>query len=1159
MFKLLNRLSYLISFIMWFIISLVFISVDSGSLWTDDIIGSIFFWIFAWLVFKKLFLSSDYIDSRLQFFAKSLTKLETHKNHTKTIAPIVTDTSFEEDDSVADEINIQEQIELKDIEEIIYKTSTIDAPAIDAPAIKKVHEIHEKPSEPSKFEIAFKNFFAENLLAKLGGILVFLGVLFLLISIYSVIWAVWKLIIWFGIWFAIYFSWVLLEKKGYTNEWIILLGIWILINYLVILWWRYLIWDTVDNSYLSIWTTFAFLILNTLFAVVTSLVYKSRTLLLFSFIFAFINPILIWWSSDNPYTLVWYSLIVAIWWLFLSLKQKDILLAIWVFILWNILILNAPISSDFHWIITLSSSAILSISSIYTVYKLDSKQLSWMFLWSYIFLVLLLWNGDIYLKETTSFISYMVTIVLYFAIWIYFFLKTSFNSIAFLMFSPILIVLWLCFTWVLINITIVLALIVFVYLVWFVFVKDRLPEILKYFFFVVLWIYIFLTNSFLAFQPVQLELANFITVIIVSFVFIFSSYYLSTKKDLEFLYSIWTIWWILTLAPIIVSKFSFIDLWTITNSAPSNILQFYLSVLALTIFALSNWFLPFLNPPIPNPFPPREKGDSPDSSTSIKNLLIWVITGLLFIWFELFNYWTEYFPWVTLWGSFAILAIIYFILAYFMLNKIWIETIKKQEYSKNVLYTYLWVSISIFSLAIALIFSNYESVISAIWLFEATLMFYFFYKTKELKIFIAWIILFMIWIVSLSNLINIVKSNDFIFLTPFTLIFISFVYNIKFLDSEKSWVTRGFHDILHIWWMVILWILLLEIIPSTWHGWSTIWIAIFLLIVNFVYSYFNSNILKVFFIFIFTSFLMIQVEGLKGIYLKIDNEKIWFLRTLQYTSTLIIWIIVILWNKINKAKSFSFYINIIFSFYLLIITTQYIYDIFDTTFAVTIYWWVTASILIFYGIAKDIIKYRTVWLYLVSLTSLKIFLYDVWFWIDNAFSRVIAFIVIWILLIIISTRYTKKYWNNLKWEFKFSNFSSKKDINNITISSNNIKSEVKSSNDKSEIKSEWQSDLSFLVNQRIKDIDVSEYRWIKFYINEWSNFEIRAENVIKIIKMVTNDFKDNSFEKWELKDTYEFVIKNYKTELSKATYDKIIIVLSQFVEEWWRIEAILKK
>jgi len=43
----------------------------------------------------------------------------------------------------------------------------------------------------------------------------------------------------------------------------------------------------------------------------------------------------------------------------------------------------------------------------------------------------------------------------------------------------------------------------------------------------------------------------------------------------------------------------------------------------------------------------------------------------------------------------------------------------------------------VFSLAIALIFSEYQQIVSAVWLFEATIMFYFFNKTKEIKIYIA--------------------------------------------------------------------------------------------------------------------------------------------------------------------------------------------------------------------------------------------------------------------------------------------------------------------------------------------------------------------------------------------------------------------------------------
>jgi hypothetical protein len=363
---------------------------------------------------------------------------------------------------------------------------------------------------------------------------------------------------------------------------------------------------------------------------------------------------------------------------------------------------------------------------------------------------------------------------------------------------------------------------------------------------------------------------------------------------------------------------------------------------------------------------------------------------------------------------------------YIMMNKLWIEKIKSEESSKNIIYTYLAISISVFSLAIALIFSNYESIISSIWLFQATIMFYFYNKTKETKIYTTWVILFLIWIIKLFTIINLVNNWDFIFLIPFTLIFISFVLNLKFLNIIKETETRIFHDILHILWIWTLWILLIKIIPSSWHGWSILWITIFLTISSIIYSYFNSKILKIFYIIIFTWFLIFQIWEFDSIKWRLQYNNINYLIALQYISTMLLTWAIVIWNKINKQKSLNAFLNIVFSLYLLIITSIYVYDIFSSTFAVTIYWWITSSIILFYWIAKDKIKLRTIWLYLISLTTLKIFLYDIWYGLDDAISRVAALIILWVLFIIISTRYTKKYWNNITKELSFKNLKEKK-------------------------------------------------------------------------------------------------------------------------------------
>ncbi len=1126
MFALLNRFAWLIAIMIWLQFSFF---IDRDGPFNEEwfitfiiVLLIVKFWIISWW----------FIKSRLDFFANSISKnyIKEWLSPTNKVEKEIIDLSEIQKEKDIENTKLLEEVRLrkeKENKDNVYKAYAEN---------KKVEKIDETIEEPSKLSIAIKNFFSENLLAKLGWILVFMWVLFFLSLVYSAIWPVWKLIIWFSVWFIIFLAWVWLDKKDLANEWRILLWIWILINYLVILSWRYLIWDSVDNNILTVWTTFLLLIMNTSFAVVTSLVYKSRTLLLFSFLFAFINPLLVWWSSDNPYTLVWYSLIVAFGWLYLAHKDKDILLAVWIFILSNILFLIAPLSSDIHWIVKLVWSAVISISTILVVYKIDVTKLSTIFIWSYAFLILLLWSWDNYIKETTSFISYMITILLYFGIWIYYFLKTSFNSLIYILLSPIFIILGLSFCWDIFSIPLSLSIIVLIYLLGFNFIQSKLPNFLKYVFFIILWIYIFFTNWLISLNQISLDLPSFITVIIISFVFIFTSYYLSTKKDLEFLYSIWTIGWILTLSPILINKVSN-NLYPPITSQITEVdpnIALILSIISIIIFSISNWILPFINKNL------LEK------KSNLKNIIIWSITWILFIWYQLFSFWNEYFPWIILWFTFIWLAIAYFIMSYAMLEKLWIENIKKEEKYKNIIYSYLAISISVFSLAIALIFSNYESVISLVWLFEATILFYFYNKTKETKIYFAWIILFLIWIIKLFSLINIVATKDFIFLIPFSLIAISLVLNLKFIDFIKEIEKKIFHDILHILWIIALAILLVNIIPNTWHGWSILWISIFISISSLIYSYFNSYFLKIFFIIIFTLFLLLQIWQFDSIVWKLEYDKLNYLIILQYITTILLAWSIIVWNKLNKQKSLNNKLNIIYWIYFIIITSMYIYNIFNSTFAVTIYWWISSSIILFYGISKDKIKLRTIWLYLISLTTLKIFLYDIWYGLDDAISRVAALIILWVLFIIISTQYTKKYWNNILWELSFKNLKNKDKI----IKESNLNKE-----EKNETKETEKEDSS--INIKIKDVDVWNIKSVQLIFLD-QTITIRAINLIKIVKIITDNSWKTKFEKWELKETYDYIKKNYKSDLSKINYDKIINILETFVKEWWEVKLIEK-
>lgn len=1072
------------------------------------------------MLVKKIFLSKYFITSRLEVFTNSIQE-HLHQNYWT-----------------------QKFNQKETIQEIVEKsqplTETVETKKtyINTPPREKQVNIKDKQilqtKHPSKVVLYIKNFFAENLLAKIGSILVFIGVVFLMSLIWNQIPNVGKIIIGFSIWFTTYTAWVILDKKGLSGEARTLLWTWILINFLVILAWKHLIWDNyTDSGILSTSMAFLFLILNTVFWIVTSMVYKSRTILLFSFIFAYINPFLTGGSSDNPYTLVWYSMIISLGALFIGNKQNDNILKYSAFILGNILLLVAPFSTEIWWITKLIASAILGFLTIINFSQTGKENIPKIFIMNYIFIIgLLLAGADNGILEIgTSFISYMISILFFFAIGIWLFLKKSLKSIWVLFIFPIFIVLWLIFSGSVGFITPALAIIVLAYLIWFNFLESILAPTMKYIFFWILGIFIFIVNSFLSFHFVSLDFTSFITVIIISFIFLFTSYYFSRKDTLEFLYSIWTLWGILTLAPILVVN-RYIQNDTIENTGDtlmriSQDSMFNISVIAVIFFALLNWILPFINRNLTKKW------------ANIKNLLVWSIFWILFIGFQLFDYWNTYFPGITLGLSFWGLAIIYFILSYLMMNKIWVENIKSEVSSKNTILSYLFISISLFSLSIALVFANSPEVISTVWLFEATILFYFYNQTRETKVFWLWLMLFIIWILQLFDL-NVAKK-DFLFLIPFSIIFASLVYNLKFLDHLKNGARRVFHDIFHIIWIWILANLLIDIIPSAGHGWSIIWVSLFILVLWVIYSQLHSKILKIFYIIVISLVMFGQYDDLSSILHKIDIDEVPYLRILQYATFGTLTTAIILWNKYNNDQYYNKFINSSYVIYTLFIISSFVLDIFNTTFAVTIFWAIVSSMLLFYGISSDKIKLRTIWLYLLSLVLAKIFIYDIWYGLDDAVTRVVALIAIWVLLIIISTRYTRKYGNNLKWEFNFSNLVDKSSKNDS----------------KDNISKNWNTQKIpkyNIINSQIQDIDISNIDSIKFYPNWEKVFSSKAKNVKKIVKLILKNNNTATFEPGELLEKYNYIIENYESELTKRDFNILKGVIKNFIDTWGKVE-----
>ena len=1008
MTKLLNRISLLLSISLWFFIIFSFTSFvwELRYLWEDWTVIFVLVSIIFWLIIKKIFLSKKFITERLEYFSEWIEKrILKQKWETSEIREKIN----------IQNINLQNLEEKQTLEKDIISEEKEENKIILEKIKPETQNISEEIYEESKIILYIKSFFKENLLAKIGSILVFLWVLFLMSLIWNNIPDNWKIIIWFIIWFWAYFAWVLLHKKWYIWEWIILLWTWILINFLVILAWKYILdWNVNSTPLLSTWVTFLFLILNTLFWVVTSFVYKSKTLLIFSFIFAYLNPLLIWWNSQTPFVLIGYSMIISLWALFIWIKKGDNLFKISAFILGNILFLIAPFGTEIWWISKFVFSGILWLITLFSLYKSQYSKLWNIFILNFVFIILglIIWWESNLIGENLSFITYMISILLFFWFGVLSFIKNIISSILSIILFPIIIIMWMLFTWNLSFIEISLWITVLSYLLAFSFLQKLLPSFVKYIFFGILGIFIFLTNWFLSFSINNQSFISFITILIISFIFIFTAYFFSRKKWSEYLYTIWTIWWIIMLLPVVNMDLSILFQsgfdQTYKQTLFINLIRPF-SIIGIILFWLSNVIFPFFNKYLSW------------KDSDIKSLIIWSVSWLLFVWFELYINGIEYFPGRSLWLSFMLLAIIYSIVWFIFIQKTWIENIKKENNFKNIVYNYLWLSVSIFSLSIALIFSNFPEVISLIWLIETTILFFFYYRTKENKILEAWLILFIIWILKLFYLWDYLIEWDLTSLVSFIIIFVSFALNVRFLDNLKKCKNKNIHDILHIIWILILATLLNKIIPSTNYWWITIWISIFIASIWALYLYSKSNILKLFFVICFWMFAFSHIWIFSFIENKINKDWVNYLITLQYLSTALLAGIVILWNKINKISVYNIILNSVLAIYILIIVSNYIYNIIPNQFAITIFWWVVSVILIIKWISQDLIKYRTVWLYLLTIVLSKIFLFDLWVWLTDAVSRVIVLIILWVLMIFVSTRYTKKYWNNLTWEFSLWN------------------------------------------------------------------------------------------------------------------------------------------
>ena len=827
--------------------------------------------------------------------------------------------------------------------------------------------------------------------------------------------------------------------SNYVNDvkqkWVILISIWIIINHLSI---YQNLYGLPNNSII-----FVILSINVFFSFIIAFFYKSRFIFLLSFALSFINPFLSWvysWFFSKEFLLYFYSIILSIISFYFSYKRKDVILFFITLVLWNFLFILPDYNSTASWIIWMLSSLFLYISSFsvlhyYNDMKVEKKYniILFIFILFYTFISYHLFSVNLEINSLNTIIFFAITILIVFIFNNYLIKKYNniINTIVlkYLLYIPIILFSILFLFSSIIYFPIIFIVLFIIYLISLRYLKWDISNTFYQSFFVIFWIILSLFLSFLDYKifnntPYILFIGLFI-------LYLWSSYYYSTLKDLWKLFWIWTFFSFFIFSPILINELyvpheASINLETIDNTSIILILSSILIFLVLNIFSifLSYDFL-------------RNK--------NLRFFQNWFSIFVIFWVFIFYKITYEIFSLEEKGIIILIISILYFISAYITKKIKYKNTLNKIE---DTSYYYIF-AIWIISLIISIfhIFHN-NILIEEILLILISLFLYNSYRNTNKNIYFllaTWT--FVISLFKLNQIINIYTLNVYtllvFILNIFVIIYISFLLNktsnnniesnntISKLESWESnqkteplsiWEyfknnsQNNIYYILHLTWISLIIYFIYKLL------WFNIYLILLLSIFStflwFFYAKINSYLLKGIFtlLMIVTSFLHIfNFDIIQHTLININT----YWTFIQYIISLIIISNFFIWKKINKNNLFNnimIWIVILYSFF---ISNLYIISIFELIlkqFTLTAYWWIVGISFIVYWLYYKKLKYRTIWLYFLTIMISKVFLYDIWIsW--NVNSKIFVFTFLWIIFIVLWSFYNKKDWNNILEEF----------------------------------------------------------------------------------------------------------------------------------------------
>lgn len=988
------------------------------------------------------------------------------------------------------------------------------------PDLKEPEPVVNIPPPKEREPSWIVTFFSDRPLAKIWGIILFLAAFFFLSLVWSIVGSVGKVIIGLIFGFCLYAIGVWMDKKWHTTESRTLLWVGIAVNTLTILSGRWIIGDA-SGSIFSDTVTLIFLVLNTLFAVTTWLVYNSRTFLVFSFVFAYFIPFLVRSESDSSILMILYTTTISLGWYLLTWlfrerneRFEDMK---WLF---RTIILGSAIlfSLTGFWVSTqtelITLSVVVFILTSVGIFlsrktELRDESVPSLLISAYVIITCsILWIGDG--NQVTIFVAFLsiIPLMIYTGI---FMMGSVITIYSWIFLIPLVLGLILFGIFGTSSLVIILIPIVVLYGIAGFLLIPVMVGVFQYIFFIAISVFIFICSVALDGSSIDISSWSRFVISASSLGFFALSLWSSYKHKLIHL----------SLISLISSSFIFV-----MSLVPEWGGAWFVYILFL-LMAFSYPF--FLRASIKEQFP---------------TFIAYQVVINLFMIGELFYLWRDIWftgdstSLITLWIVVFLLSVISLFYSLILIK----ATSSSEQLSsltsdaKRNATALLWIPLSLFTLAIAVTFSESPLVVSTAWILESVILAYYSRKEKNQWILIATIILATIGILRLIPFFDTIYTWEYIALIPIGIIALWLYFTLILINDREESPLANIYDLIHIFGISMVAYALMEIIPHTRTGWSLLGLNIFLLLSTWFYTKISSKIISFWMVFLSIVIYFYHLT-------RVEELSMEFGPVLIQLSALAIGTFAVWYMK--SKHPFGKYAFIYAFIMFILITSIYVNQLTNNIFAVTIYLTILATIYLLVWINDNVPKLRTIWLYIGSFVLIKILFYDIWAWVDNLIIRVVALMITGGIMIAISQLYWKRM--NRPWgeEFAFSNFlppptpdSRKVDIGETEESSSSP------------------DDMPFdeVIANDLKKFDISQIASIELQSLSWDILLVsRRAGIIRVANYLVKHLGKNEFIPLELEKVLQNLIPHIQSSLPKKELENILLKINNWIRLWWKI------